>query len=170
MALTITRPDGTVISVDNVAEAAALLDILAEKQFTVGAPAKVPPMHVQPSRGSGNPDPMLSNPWTPQRFLAFLESLGPVQRDLLGYLVRNERASDEELREAAGVETNQALAGILSGISKRTLAVGVSPRDVFSLYKQRRPGGRSSTYAITESFLFMANEARVKTDIDTGLF
>ncbi len=97
-------------------------------------------------------------PWTPALFHSFVERLGGPQIEVLTRLLVGTRLQDEELRAALGIDSNQALAGILSGISKQAAAVSVSARDVFTLENLRSRGKRRSTYAVADKFKRMASE------------
>src|ERR1700733_10984011 len=58
-------------------------------------------------------------PWTPELFLSFIDRLGKTQQDALALLVSFRHVTDAELRASINVSGNQALAGVLSGISKQ---------------------------------------------------
>jgi hypothetical protein len=90
--------------------------------------------------------------WTPDLVRKFIERLGQSQQTALSVLIASQIASDEYLREAVGAADNQALAGVLSGISKQAAALGMSPRSVFSFVNLRNGGKRSNIYNISESF------------------
>jgi len=96
--------------------------------------------------------------WTPQSFFKFVDSVGDAQRRVLSLLLRKTRVTDEELRKALGVESNQALAGILSGISKQAGALNISARSVFIVEDERRGGELLKTYAVAPDFLRVADE------------
>ena len=89
--------------------------------------------------------------WTPELFRRFMERLGESQITALTLLAQHRYVSDELLRTQLGVEDNQALAGILSGISKQAIALGMSPRSVFSFENLRKTGKRSSIYSVPNS-------------------
>jgi hypothetical protein len=93
-----------------------------------------------------------ANPWTPELFQSFIDRLGRPQRDALALLVTFRHVTDEELRASVDVPGNQALAGVLSGISKRAAALNIDARDVFSFENLRNGGKRRSTYAVSEKF------------------
>src|SRR5947208_3205760 len=61
--------------------------------------------------------------WTPDRFSAFIDRLGDAQKLALALLVTKGSVTDEQLRNFLKVPGNQALAGILSGISKQAVAL-----------------------------------------------
>jgi hypothetical protein len=89
--------------------------------------------------------------WTPDVFLRFVERLGTSQKAALALLVTHRSVTDEELREVLKARGNQALAGILSGISKQAAALNIPARSVFSFENLRTAGKRRSTYTAAES-------------------
>jgi hypothetical protein len=90
--------------------------------------------------------------WTPDFFEALIDRLGQPQKAALALLVTQRSLSDEDLRKALNVSNNQALAGILSGISKQATALYIPPRAIFSFENFRSAGKRSSQYLVTEEF------------------
>jgi hypothetical protein len=100
----------------------------------------------------------VTSPWTRESFWQFMESLGESQKHVLAVLVAQKKATDEELRKALKLENNQALAGVLSGISKQAGALNVPARAVYSIQDERKGGELSKTYAIASEFLAIANE------------
>jgi hypothetical protein len=95
-------------------------------------------------------------PWTEAILDTFLHRLGPDQKAILGILVAQTRATADELRAAVHVDSNQALAGIISGISKQAAALGIGARDVFGIENRRRSGVLSKSFFINEDLLRMA--------------
>ncbi len=96
--------------------------------------------------------------WTPEVFLSFIERLGKAQKTALSLLVTRRRLTDDELRMALNVPDNQALAGVLSGISKQATSLGIPFRAVYTFENFRNAGKRRSTYAITNNFLEIATK------------
>ena len=96
------------------------------------------------------------NPWTPRVFSDFVTAIGPSQMTVLVQLVRHTRATDAQLRHAVGVETNQQLAGVLSGVSKQAAACHLSAREVFTIENESKSGETRKTYVISRHFLEMA--------------
>lgn len=92
-------------------------------------------------------------PWTPEVFLGFIDRLGNPQQVALSLLVTRRRVTDAELRKALDVSGNQALAGVLSGISKQAAALNIAARDIFSFENLRNAGKRRSTYTVADKFL-----------------
>jgi hypothetical protein len=99
-----------------------------------------------------------TTPWTSDVFLAFLDRLGEQQKNILALLVSRHRVTDEELRNALHISGNQALAGVLSGISKQAATLGITARSIFSFENFRNAGTRRSTYTVSEKFLQIATD------------
>ncbi len=97
-------------------------------------------------------------PWTPDAFISFIDRLGNPQRTALSLLVTRRRVTDAELRKAVHVTGNQALAGVLSGISKQAAALGIPARDIFSFENLRSAGKRRSTYTVADKFAEIASK------------
>jgi hypothetical protein len=98
-------------------------------------------------------------PWTEAILDTFLHSLGRDQKEILRILVDKKRATADELRAAIGVEKNQALAGVISGISKQAVALGIKPRDVFGIENNRKSGVLNKSFVINEDLLKIAQFA-----------
>jgi hypothetical protein len=98
-------------------------------------------------------------PWTDILLDRFLHSLGADQKQILSILVTQSRVTAEELRKALNVKTNQALAGVISGISKQAAAIGVGARDVFGIENRRRSGVLSKSFFVADDFLKIAQMA-----------
>jgi hypothetical protein len=96
--------------------------------------------------------------WTPDRFISFIDRLRKPQKVVLAELVSRRQATDEELRNVAGVSGNQALAGVLSGISKQAAALNIPARSIFSFENLRIAGKRQSKYSIADKFLQIATD------------
>jgi hypothetical protein len=103
-------------------------------------------------------DHVTESAWSKDSFWKFVESLGEPQVKVLSYLVRNKKASDEEIRKLLKVDGNQALAGVLSGISKQAANQGVSARAVYTVEDERKGGELSKTYGVSNDFAFVASQ------------
>src|ERR1700686_4838792 len=57
--------------------------------------------------------------WNRELFGTFIDNLGDSQKKVLALLVTRRKATDEEIRKVLKLDGNQALAGVLSGISKQ---------------------------------------------------
>ena len=98
------------------------------------------------------------NPWTHRAFSDFVSVIGASQTKVLALLVRKTRATDSELREAVGVNSNQQLAGVLSGLSKQAAACNLPAREVFTIENESKSGETTKTYVGSRHFLEIAAE------------
>lgn len=134
---------GCDIDCDTVAEAAALLRQLAKDHE---------------ARADLHRDMYGSVHWNATLFSSFVESLGGTQKTILSLLVRNQKMTDVDLRAALELETNQQLAGVLSGISKQAGALNVPARSIYTVEDERKSGVLTRTYAIERYFGEFAKE------------
>ena len=100
----------------------------------------------------------VESPWTRELFWRFIESLGDSQQKVLGLLVGKRKVTDEELRKVLKLDGNQALAGVLSGISKQAGILNISARSVYTVENERKAGTLSKTYVAANEFMRIANE------------
>ena len=96
--------------------------------------------------------------WTRESFWQFIEKLGEPQKRVLILLVRNHKVADETLRKHLKLKGNQALAGVLSGISKQAGILNIPARVVYTVEDERRAGELHKTYVAANDFLRIANE------------
>jgi hypothetical protein len=106
--------------------------------------------------------------WTAEEFTEFTDRIRTAQRRLLGKLLEFGPASltDEKLRADLGIINNQALAGVLSGISKTALALNLEPARVYLSRTQYRKGKPVRSYRIASGFLRAATKMGWPRDED----
>lgn len=90
--------------------------------------------------------------WSADRFKEFIDRLGEAQKSILAMLTTKRSVTDVELRAALKVPHNQALAGVLSGISKQAVALYIPPRAIFAFENFRVDGKRRSDYLVADGF------------------
>jgi KaiC/GvpD/RAD55 family RecA-like ATPase len=90
--------------------------------------------------------------WTPDYFRALISRLGEAQKLALSVLVTRCSISDAEMRNALKVPGNQALAGVLSGISKQAAALNIPAWAIFEFENFRVGGKRRSDYLVVDKF------------------
>ena len=98
--------------------------------------------------------------WTQERFDNLLSRLGEDQKRVLALLTTRNSISDAELRDALRVSDNQALAGVLSGISKQAISLYIPPRAIFKFENFRSGGKRRSEYLIVDEFRKFASDMK----------
>jgi hypothetical protein len=99
-----------------------------------------------------------TSPWTREAFWAFIEQVGETQRRILALLVEKRKVTDQEMRKALKLESNQQLAGFLSGISKQAGAHNIPARSVFTIENESESGEVKKTYVVAWDFLRMATD------------
>jgi hypothetical protein len=75
----------------------------------------------------------LSDFWTPDRFMDVVSSIGPLQQQLLVAICRKPGITSKELVSALGLESEVALAGVISGLSKQLKQLGIEPKHAFQI-------------------------------------
>jgi hypothetical protein len=96
--------------------------------------------------------------WTRGTFWQFIDSLGNQQKHILRLLLDKKRVTDDQLRKALKIETNQQLAGILSGISKQAGSQNIPARAVYTIENESKSGTVTKTYVVAVDFLRIATE------------
>ena len=165
MAFTIRIGTATVTAetAKEVAELLAELGIKPkEAEPTEPQRLPLPPGFVLQSEGIlGGPEGLLGQreyAWNVEQFQKFISRLGLPQKRALAVLVTNGVISDEDLRSALEVPNNQALAGVLSGISKQSMGMMIQPRSIFRYENSRSGGKRRSDYHIAEGLRKIATQ------------
>jgi hypothetical protein len=159
MAITFTY-GGASFTVDTPQEAAETLALLKRQE----AEAAIEGMRSRFSRYIKEGEQTLSVldeskfAWTPHLFRALTHRLGEAQKLALALLVTKRSISDVDLRNALKVPGNQALAGVLSGISKQATALYIPPRAIFDFENFRLGGKRRSDYLVVDEFRKIAAE------------
>jgi hypothetical protein len=105
-------------------------------------------------------DNQSDTPWSLREFTDFTNRIRTPQRRLLKKLLEfgPTMLTDEKLREDLGIANNQALAGVLSGISKTALAMDLEPAKVYLNRIRYRNGRPVHTYRIASGFLRTAKK------------
>ena len=108
--------------------------------------------------------------WQPHEFLDFVHRVQWQQRCLLNYMLkaRYNRAKDKELQVELGLMNNQALAGVLSGITKVAQAMDIDPRRIYWQRTEYRQGQPHREYHLAQGFVKAAtdNEWPGEHDLD----
>jgi hypothetical protein len=102
-----------------------------------------------------------SLPWSSRDFAEFTERVQLRQRKLLARLLEygpTSWLSSEKLRSLLGVSGNQALAGVLSGITKVAMALDIAPERVYLQTTRFKQGKPERYYRVASGFLRGAAE------------
>lgn len=71
--------------------------------------------------------------WTPDRFMNVVQGTGELQQKLLTAIHHKPGITSKELVQQLGLDSEVALAGVISGLSKQLTQMGVKPRQVFAI-------------------------------------
>jgi hypothetical protein len=152
---------GKVIECSNAAETIEVLkymDAEDRKKLVHEEKSPLAKMHEEMIFAATPMSIAVESPWTRELFWKFIESLGGSQQKVLGLLVENHKVIAEELRKVLKLDGNQALAGVLSGISKQAGILNISARSVYTVENERKAGTLSKTYVAANEFMRIASE------------
>ena len=109
----------------------------------------------------GEPDHPHYAPWRVDEFTEFVDRIQTFQRRLLNVLIKAEcqPVKDSQLCSAINASNNQALAGILSGITKVAKAMDIEPSRIYYQRTEYKQGSPERRYYITPAFLKAARDA-----------
>jgi len=69
--------------------------------------------------------------WTPDRFKDVIDGIGELQHQLLIEVQKQPNILSDELRQRLRLDTEVALAGVISGLSKQLKQLEIEPKQVF---------------------------------------
>jgi len=109
----------------------------------------------------GEPDHPHYSAWRVDEFTEFVERIQFAQRRLLSILMKakGQAVKDSQLCSMMGVSSNQALAGILSGVTKIAKAMDIEPSRIYYQRTEYNQGSPERRYYITPAFLKAAEDA-----------
>jgi len=109
----------------------------------------------------GEPDHPHYVSWRVDEFTEFVDRIQIAQRRLLNVLLRArcQPVKDYDLCGHLGLGTNQALAGVLSGITKVAKAMDIEPSRIYYQRTEYKQGSPERRYYITPAFMKAADDA-----------
>jgi hypothetical protein len=109
----------------------------------------------------GEPDHPHYAQWRVDEFTEFVDRIQITQRKLLNVLLKAkcQPVKDYDLCGTLGVSTNQALAGVLSGITKVAKAMEIEPSRIYYQRTEYKQGSPDRRYYITPAFMKAALDA-----------
>jgi hypothetical protein len=106
----------------------------------------------------GEPQTAEVEPWAAREFTDFTSRIQRQQKKLLYFLKEDPDHTDETLRGALDLDSNQALAGILSGITKVAKAMDIDHTRVYRQRTRYEQGKPIRLYNLAPSFRTAAIE------------
>ena len=109
----------------------------------------------------GEPDNPLVQEWRPDEFLEFVNRIQLTQRRLLAALLdaKGQSLKDFELCGRLGLSSNQALAGVLSGVTKVAKALDMDPKRIYIQHTTYSQGLPERRYWVSSAFQKAAMDA-----------
>ena len=95
----------------------------------------------------------LADFWTPDKFMDLVNGIGPLQQRLLVTIARKPGITSSELVRALGVNSDVALAGVISGLSKQAKQLGVEPKHLFQINVTWKGKTKTRTFILDDFFL-----------------
>jgi len=96
--------------------------------------------------------------WTPDRFMDVLEVTGELQQRFLASMLRKPKITSSDLVAELKLDSEVALAGVVSGLSKQLRKLGIEPRQVFSVDVDWTGRTRTRRYILDDFFIAAAME------------
>jgi hypothetical protein len=93
--------------------------------------------------------------WTPDKFIDVIDGTGELQRHLLAEVFRNPGITSKQLVKKLGLESEIALAGVISGLSKKLKQLDIEPKNVF-LIDVKWTGKKKTRRFILDDFFLQA--------------
>lgn len=93
--------------------------------------------------------------WTADLAMDLLNGIGDTQKSLLAALVRqpfSHSLRSDQLVEGMKLDSEMALAGVVSGLSKQLRRMSIAPPDLYRVTVEWRAKGKVRTFHLTEDF------------------
>jgi hypothetical protein len=96
--------------------------------------------------------------WTHDRFMSVIENAGPQQLGMLGCIFYEPGLTSERLRELLKLDSEVALAGVISGLSKQVRQLGIEPQQLFQITVKWTGKKKIRTFILDDFFKGTAAE------------
>jgi hypothetical protein len=114
----------------------------------------------------GSSDRWLDGPgglWTPEVFATFLETIGEKQKAAVALMAENVGIGTAELAKRLKLDSQTALAGVISGLSKQLKTLDLEPDNLYTIKTKWNGKKKEECFFLRESFRQSAEEAGWKT-------
>lgn len=96
--------------------------------------------------------------WTPDRFMDVIEGIGDLQLQFLAAIRSKSGITSKELVSALAINSEVALAGVISGISKQLKKLHIEPSKVFVIRVDWSGKTKNRTFILDDFFVAAAIE------------
>jgi len=101
----------------------------------------------------------LARPWTPEVFNTFLDSVGEQQKAAVLFMAEHVGISSAELTDRLKLDSEMALAGVISGLSKQLKTMDLEPSDLYTVKTSWNGKKKERFFFLLDSFRQAAEEA-----------
>lgn len=112
----------------------------------------------------GEPSVIEEEVWTSDTFTELLKGAGTLQKKLIKHLYEkgdsgwDNGVDSSELVKALKVDSEEALAGVLSGLSKNLKRIGRQPSELYSVDVQWLKDGKARKFRLKKGFRWAATQ------------
>jgi hypothetical protein len=103
-----------------------------------------------------DPDHLQELVWTPDKVKDLLDNAGGHQRLFLKLLCEKAVVSSTKAIEKLGLKSEEAFAGVLSGLSKQLAKIGVKPWDLYTVRVSWDGKEKSRSFRLVSNFRWIA--------------
>jgi hypothetical protein len=103
-----------------------------------------------------------SGVWTPEVFASFLQTIGERQKAAVSLMAQHAGIGSAELAKRLNLESQVALAGVISGLSKQLKTLDLELGDLYTVKTKWTVRKKEELFFLRESFRRAADEARWK--------
>jgi len=101
--------------------------------------------------------PPIISPWTLDTVVDLLKGIGDTQLQLLKVMAIRGRVTSSSLIQEIGIDSEESLAGFLSGLSKQLRAMGLRPFQLFQIDTLWTGKTKIRTFTLTADFKYAAS-------------
>jgi len=107
---------------------------------------------------SGEEVSIVNTDWTPDAVTDLLKSSGDLQKRFLSYLYEHNNVTSTEIVKALKLQSEEAFAGVLSGLSKKLKKTQLHPGDLYSVTVQWTSDGKIRRFTLSTGFKWAAEQ------------
>jgi len=104
-------------------------------------------------------EPQFQAVWDVDTFVELMENIGPLQKLFLRELFAKGQVPSSALRKALGLDSEIALAGVISGLSKQLKGMNLSSANLYTVDVRWKGKSKTRLFSLTQGFSIAGMEA-----------
>src|SRR6266496_727223 len=96
--------------------------------------------------------------WTPDKFMEVINGIGPLQHRFLAAVRHSPRLASSDLVRVLKLDSDVALAGVISGLSKQLKNLGIEPKQVFQIDVNWKGKVKTRRFILEDFFAAAGND------------